>query len=204
MDAFLIAFLFGLGYFMLKARSERERIALLSHHLRRYQIEKLMEQLNHGYLRALGEPDPERRAPMWAALSEAEGQLAQQLSDLAADIGQLPAEQTRLCRVSLPMIERWLPQSTLDLRAVLRVHAEAVRAATANHEQRSAKARAHTLLAELMLFQHTCHWFCKSRSVASFRLLARHRTAYEQVLEAVAVPTRRAYLALLEGGPRAA
>ena len=204
MDAFLIAFLFGLGYFMLKARSERERIALLGSHLRRYQIEKLMEQLNHAYLRALGEPDPERRAPMWAALADSEALLAQQLSDLAADIAQLPPEQTRLCRVSLPMIERWLPQSTLDLRAVLRVHAEAVRAATANHEQRSAKARAHTLLAELMLFQHTCHWFCKSRSVASFRLLARHRTAYEQVLEAVAVPTRRAYLALLEGGPRAA
>ena len=204
MDVFLIAFLLGLGYFTLKGRSERERIALLGSHLRRYQIEKLMEQLNHGYLRALGEPEAERRAPMWAALGEAEAQLLEQLSAFAADIGRLPAEQTRLCRFSLPMIDRWLPQSTLDLRAVLRVHADALQAAVANHGQRSAKARAHTLMAELMLFQHTCHWFCKSRSVASFRLLARHRTAYEQVLEAVAAPTRRAYLALLQGGPRAA
>ncbi|MDO8274626.1 MAG: hypothetical protein Q7T22_03795 [Serpentinimonas sp.] len=204
MDAFLIAFLLGLGYFTLKGRSERERIALLGSHLRRYQIEKLMEQLNHGYLRALGEPEAERRAPMWAALGEAEAQLLEQLSAFAADIGRLPAEQTRLCRFSLPMIDRWLPQSTLDLRAVLRVHADALQAAVANHGQRSAKARAHTLMAELMLFQHTCHWFCKSRTVASIRLLARHRTAYEQVLDAIAPATRHAYLALLKGSPRAA
>ncbi|KJS64903.1 MAG: hypothetical protein JM57_13470 [Comamonadaceae bacterium BICA1-1] len=204
MDVFLIAFLLGLGYFTLKGRSERERIALLGSHLRRYQIEKLMEQLNHGYLRALGEPEAERRAPMWAALGEAEAQLLEQLSAFAADIGRLPAEQTRLCRFSLPMIDRWLPQSTLDLRAVLRVHADALQAAVANHGQRSAKARAHTLMAELMLFQHTCHWFCKSRTVASIRLLARHRTAYEQVLDAIAPATRHAYLALLKGSPRAA
>ena len=204
MDAFLIAFLLGLGYFTLKGRSERARIALLGSHLRRYQIEKLMEQLNHGYLRALGEPEAERRAPMWAALGEAEAQLAQQMSDFAADMSRLPAEQTRLCRFSLPMIERWLPQSTLDLRAVLRVHADAMQAAVANHGQRSAKVRAHTLLAELMLFQHTCHWFCKSRTVASIRLLARHRTAYEQVLDAIAPATRHAYLALVKGSPRAA
>ena len=204
MDAFLIAFLLGLGYFTLKGRSERARIALLGSHLRRYQIEKLMEQLNHGYLRALGEPEAERRAPMWAALGEAEAQLAQQMSDFAADMSRLPPEQTRLCRFSLPMIERWLPQSTLDLRAVLRVHADAMQAAVANHGQRSAKVRAHTLLAELMLFQHTCHWFCKSRTVASIRLLARHRTAYEQVLDAIAPATRHAYLALVKGSPRAA
>ena len=49
--------------------------------------------------------------------------------------------------------------------------------------------RARTVLAELYLMQHTCHWFCRSRTVASMRLLARHKTAYEQVLQSVAPAT---------------
>lgn len=54
----------------------------------------------------------------------------------------------------------------------------------ADEEER--KRRAFTMTAELMLMQHTCHWFCRSRTVASMRLLARHKTAYEQVLQSVA------------------
>ena len=203
MDAFLIAFFLGLGYFTLKGRDESRRIALLGSHLRRYQIEKLMEQLNHGYQRALGEPDPQRRQPIWDSLVEAENQLVQQVAELSAAMASVSAEQTRLCRFALPMIDRWLPQSTIDLRALLRIHAEGFQVVAANHERRSAKARAHTLLAEMLLFQHTCHWFCKSRSVASFRLLARHRSAYEQVLDALSPQTRRAYLALLKRAPNA-
>jgi hypothetical protein len=41
--------------------------------------------------------------------------------------------------------------------------------------------------------QHSCHWFCKSRWVASARMLARHQTRYVQLLEAVSEPTRIAY-----------
>jgi hypothetical protein len=55
------------------------------------------------------------------------------------------------------------------------------------------------LSAELYLMQHTCHWFCKSRTVASARLLARHKTSYQQVLESVSPQTRQAYEALLAG-----
>ena len=31
--------------------------------------------------------------------------------------------------------------------------------------------------AELFLMQHTCHWYCRSRAVASARMLARHKTS---------------------------
>ena len=51
--------------------------------------------------------------------------------------------------------------------------------------------------AELFLMQHTCHWFCKSKTVASARLMARHKTTYEQVLASVAPATRDAYQKLL-------
>ena len=50
--------------------------------------------------------------------------------------------------------------------------------------------------AELFLMQHTCHWFCRSKAVASARMLARHKTSYAQLLDAVSPATRRAYRAL--------
>jgi hypothetical protein len=49
------------------------------------------------------------------------------------------------------------------------------------------------------LMQHTCHWFCRSKAVASARLLARHKTPYAKVLESVAPATRARYQALIEG-----
>jgi hypothetical protein len=52
-------------------------------------------------------------------------------------------------------------------------------------------------MAELLLMQHSCHWFCRSKVVASARMLASHQTAYPQLLESVAPDTRRAYLAVL-------
>jgi hypothetical protein len=56
---------------------------------------------------------------------------------------------------------------------------------------------AFTISAELFLMQHTCHWFCKSKTVASARVLARHKTTYEQLVAAVAPDTRAAYCALV-------
>ena len=55
------------------------------------------------------------------------------------------------------------------------------------------KRLAFTMTAELLLLQHTCHWFCKSRTIASMRLLARQKTSYEQVLQSVSAGTRAAY-----------
>ena len=50
-----------------------------------------------------------------------------------------------------------------------------------------------------LLFQHSCHWFCRSQSVASARMVLRHQTTYAQALDGVAPETRRAYLAVVQG-----
>ena len=60
--------------------------------------------------------------------------------------------------------------------------------------------RAFTVSAELFLLQHSCHWFCRSRLVASGRMLAVHRTSYQQLLESVSARTRTDYLALVRVG----
>ena len=56
-------------------RDERQRIALLGSHLGQYQIEKLMETLTEGYMRALGEPEAARQAQIWSMLSTTETSL---------------------------------------------------------------------------------------------------------------------------------
>ena len=55
--------------------------------------------------------------------------------------------------------------------------------------------------AELFLLQHTCHWFCRTKVVASARMIARHQTSYEQLVAAVLPQTRAEYLALMRRGP---
>jgi len=197
MESVVLALLLAFAWVVLKTRDERRRIVLLGSHLRHYQIEKLMEQLTQGYLRALDEPDAARQAQIWSNLAVAEQQLAAQFARFSAEVARLPAEQTRVCRWTLPLIDRWWPASTFDLRAALAIHARGLQTVTDNAEGRSPKARARMLLAEMLLMQHTCHWFCKSRAVASARLLARHRTSYAQALEAVSPATRREHQALV-------
>jgi hypothetical protein len=51
----------------------------------------------------------------------------------------------------------------------------------------------------MLLMQHTCHWFCKSKTVASARLMARHKTTHQQVVDAVSPETRREYVRLIGG-----
>ena len=67
-----------------------------------------------------------------------------------------------------------------------------------NPQRLSARDRAFAMTAELLLMQHTCHWYCRSRTLASARLLARHQTHYRQVLAAVLASTRERYQRLLE------
>ncbi len=196
MDSLLLAVLLALGAFVLKTREERRRIRLLALHLSPFQVEKLMEQLIQGYLRALGEPDPARQQQVWQLLEVTEQQLADQVGRLAQSLAQAPAEHTRIHRWALPLVERWWPQSTFDLRELMAVHAQGLRAVVAGTGSVAPKDKAYTLLAELLLFQHSCHWFCKSKTVASARLLARHQTRYEQVLRSVSPATRQAYLAI--------
>lgn len=201
MDILFLAMVIAMAWQLLKARYQGRRMALLGEHLSQFQIEKLMETLTQGYLRALGEADAERREQIWSMLGTAEASLSEQFNRFAANFARVDALQTRVSKlpVALPYADQLFPGATLDLRALMQVHAKGIEAAVRNDTARSPRDKAFTLLAELFLMQHTCHWFCKSRTVASARLLARHKTSYEQVLSAVAPATRAAYQALVKG-----
>jgi hypothetical protein len=51
----------------------------------------------------------------------------------------------------------------------------------------------------MFLMQHSCHWFCRSRTIAHARMLAQHQTHYQRALEAVGAQTRSEYLGLIRG-----
>lgn len=188
-----------LGVWLLKAKDERRRVSLLSSHLRQFAIESLLERITQGYLRALDESDPERRQQIWSILSGDEQQLSQQLARLANALQKEPEQGFRMNRWSWPFLERIWPGASIDFRRVMSVHAQGITHAVSGQEGASAKDRAFTVMAEILLMQHSCHWFCRSKNVASARLLARHQTAYDQVLRSVTPDTRQGYLAALQG-----
>lgn len=199
MDLFILLMLIAAGTYMLKARDQNRRIALLGAHLQKRQIEKLMESLIEGYLRALGEADPDRQALIWNHLAAAELALCEQFNRFADEFSSVDAADARVSRFSLsiPYADKLFPGATFDLRQVLTIHAQGITSAVNNSPNQSAKDKAFTLMAELFLMQHTCHWFCRSKFVASARMLARHQTSYAQLLESVAPATRKAYCTLI-------
>lgn len=201
MDIFVLSLILAGVAFFFQRRDEQRRIVLLGSHLGQYQIEKLMETLTEGYMRALGEPNPERQQQIWSMLGTTEQALGEQFKRFVADFARLDAEATRASKLPLSgfYTRSWLPGSTFDFRAALAIHAEGINRAIRQEvgTGNGAKDKAFTLLAELFLMQHSCHWFCKSKAVASTRLVLRHQTPYEKVLESVAPATRRAYEALV-------
>ncbi|MFP5466532.1 MAG: hypothetical protein ACLGG8_03270 [Gammaproteobacteria bacterium] len=199
MEIFLVAMVVALVLTILKNREQGQRIVLLGAHLQRFQLEKLIEGLTDGYLRAFGESDAQRRASVLGMLETTERLLSSQLDELARALQALDPVQARISRlpVALPWATHWLPLATFDLRDLVRLHAQGVAQAIANDDGLSRRDQAFRMSAELLLFQHTCHWYCRSRGVASARLLARHRTSHEQVVAAVSPATRQAYLALV-------
>ena len=68
MDIFISAICVAVGAYMLQAKYQRRRIALLASHLSNFQIEKMMGSLTEGYMRALGEADVERGRQIWNLL----------------------------------------------------------------------------------------------------------------------------------------
>lgn len=188
----------ALAFAWVKKKDQSERIALLGSTLSRFDIEKLMESLTDGYLRALGEEDAERQAQVWSYLEVQEQTLSEQFAAFAAEFATLEASATRVSRlpIAIPYAARWWPAAGFDAREAFAVHARGIAAVVENRAGLVPKRRAFTLSAELFLMQHTCHWYCRSKTVASARLLARHKTAYQQVLQSVSVSTRDAYLAL--------
>ena len=201
MDILILAILIATGTFMLNAKEQRKRIVLLGSHLSNYQIEKLMEALTGGYLRALGESTDERRSQIWSLLSTTESQLSEQFGRFAADFAKLDEERTRVSRlaVSIPFAEKLLPALTFDMRKALAIHARGITHVAENTAHLTPKDRAFMMTAELLLMQHTCHWYCKSKTVATARMLARHQTPHEQLVASVSAETRKAYLALIKG-----
>lgn len=195
MDILILVLAIFAGIAFLNAQEQKKRIALLSQHLGQYQIETLMEKVTQGYLRALGEDDAERREQIWSLLIGAESALVSQFNRFAQDFAQVDATAARVSRlvVALPGANRWWPGASFDVREAFRIHAKGLADAAATDAQRSPRDKAFTLSAELFLMQHTCHWFCRSRAVASARLMRRHQTRHEQVLQAVTPATRRAY-----------
>ena len=129
MDIFLLATLIATGVFVLNAKQQRQRVVLLASYLGNYQIEKLMENLTEGYLRALGESDPERREQVWNLLRTTELQLSEQFTRFTADFTRVDAALARVSTLplALPYADRWLPSASFDMRQALAIHAQAAR-----------------------------------------------------------------------------
>ena len=198
MEFFSLLLLLALAVHWLNTRGQRQRTALLAEHLRPYQIEKHMEQLTSAYMRALGESDPVRQQQIWKLQDAAEQQLTEEFDALAQAFGKLDAPSTRGFKLALPWIDQLSPKATFDMRRALQVHAQGL-ARCVHNTQLSPKERSFRMMAEMFLMQHSCHWFCKSKTIASARMLARHQTRYEQALQAVSPETREAYLAVIQG-----
>lgn len=202
MDTFEIISLLavvGVTVHWLNTQSRRVRTALLASQLQPFQIERLMQQLTEAYMRALGESESERQMQVLQLQQDAEEQLARQFQALARAFAQLPAPQARTLKLALPGIDKVLPQATFDTRRVLQIHADGIERVVRNGTGRSPRDKAFVLMAEMFLMQHSCHWFCRSKTIASARMLAQHKTRYEQALQAASPETREAYLTLING-----
>ncbi len=195
MDGVFLAVVVMVVVHLLNQHEARGRIALLGAHLRKHPIEPLMAELCNGYLRAMDTQDPDRRRQIWAVLANAEHELTRQLNQLAADFSQVFGAHTQVSRlpVALPRIRQLFPRACFDLRDLINLHAQGIATLVANPGGLSPRDRAFTLTAEMLLLQHSCHWFCRSQAVASARLVALHQTSYEQVLASVSPETRAAY-----------
>ena len=199
MEIFVVVMVLGFMLHRFNVRDQRVRIALLGTHLGRYRIEKLMEDLTQGYLRALGEADPQRQAAIWNLLSTAETELVEQFNAFVLSFSKVTEPQARVSRLpfALPYTAKWLPGFTFDARKALSIHAHAIAQAATPRDGRTRKEQAFTMMAELFLMQHTCHWYCRSKMVASARLMAQHKSPYAQVLASVEPSTRKAYCAVV-------
>src|SRR5450830_582882 len=199
MELFILAMVIAFVAHNIKSREQNRRITLLGSQLGRFQIETLMENLTQGYLRALGEEDAERRAQIWSMLTTAEAALCEQFNRFVLEFAKLDEADTRVSKlpIAIPYADKLFPQATFDLRKALSLHAQGITNVANNTLNQSPKNKAFTLSAELFLMQHTCHWFCRSKTVASARMLARHQTSYAQLLESVSPATRQAYGSLI-------
>ena len=128
MDILTLALLIAIGSYIVNHQQQRKRIALLASHLGHYQIEKLMEALTEGYLRALGESTPERRDQIWSLLTTTESQLSEQFNRFAAEFAQVNEADARVSRfaMAIPFASQLFPGTTFDMRKALAIHARGI------------------------------------------------------------------------------
>ena len=201
MEPLFLVLLLAAGVHLANRFEQRERIALLARYLGRFPIERDMGTLVEGYLPALTEPDSERRTQRLQALAVTEQRLVEKLGEFNTLFEKVWGEQRRVSRwlVAVPRATRMFPRASFDLREAFLIHTEGIARAAANADGLAPRERAFRLTAELLLLQHSCHWFCRSRAVANARMLAHHQSSYAQVLAGVDEKTRRAYTALVAG-----
>lgn len=199
MEFISLLFIVAMGIHWLNVQGQRKRTTLLAEQLRPYQIEKSMAQLTTAYMRALGESEPERQQQILQMQEAAEQQLACEFQNLAREFSKLPAPVARGFKLALPYIDQLSPKATFDMRRLLEVHAQGIERAALNQQGLAPKERSFRMMGEMFLMQHSCHWFCRSKTIASARMLTQHQTRYEQALDAVSPETRQAYLAVVHG-----
>mgnify|MGYP006171512199 FL=1 len=202
MDFALILLIVVAAWQVLRVRHQRANISLLGRHLADLNLERHMETLTQGYTRAIHEENESRQLQVLETFAPTERAVAAQMQTLATSIQKDDAQRTRMGTypICVPYATHLLPASTQrDFRTLLQVHANGLRRAVDNEAGWPPKTRAFHLSAELYLFQHSCHWFCKSRNVADARLMLRHQVTHKKVLESVSEPTRKAYLEWLRG-----
>jgi hypothetical protein len=199
MEFISLLFIVAMGIHWLNVQGQRKRTTLLAEQLRPYQIEKSMAQLTTAYMRALGESEPERQQQILQMQEAAEQQLASEFQNLAREFAKLPAPVARGFKLALPYIDQLSPKATFDMRRLLEVHAQGIERAALNQQGLAPKERSFRMMGEMFLMQHSCHWFCRSKTIASARMLTQHQTRYEQALDAVSPETRQAYLAVVHG-----
>ncbi|MES2784832.1 MAG: hypothetical protein V4684_05160 [Pseudomonadota bacterium] len=81
-----------------RARQQRRRIAILTRYLSGHDIEKNIETLSQGYLRALGESEPGRSEQVWGVLRGTEDVLCRQVCKLAEDFAGVEPTATRVSK----------------------------------------------------------------------------------------------------------
>ncbi|CAM4069782.1 hypothetical protein [Bordetella muralis] len=180
---------------VLRVRYQRTHIVLLGRHLANLQLERHMETLTQGYIRAIKADTEARQLQVLETFAPTERSVAAQVLSLAKSMQQESRQDTPMCMLSfcVPYIERFLPSMTRDFRELLHIHAAGLRHVVDNNDGWDPKTRAYHLSAELYLFQHSCHWYCKSRNVADARLMLRHQVSHQKVLDSVSTVTRLAY-----------
>lgn len=198
MAFFTLALVIGVIW-ILNIRDQHRRIRILASVLGQFQVEKLMETVADGYLRALGENDVERSSQVWNMLGQAETTLNEQLQAFVQAFDKVDAATTRFSTLplGLPFAVKLFPGSSADLHDLLHIHARGIDTLVRNEAGLVQKDKAFTLTAELLLLQHSCQWFCRSKALASSRMMARHRTSHAQLLASVSAQTRKAYTKLM-------